>query len=189
MQWRVFHGSGTEFDQFKESSSRVKDDYYGGGIGYFTDDKAIAGQYAKAMTKLVKSKNPLASEKIYTVSLTLNKLFDIDAIYTGRELTKFINNPEDFARKAGMLPLGVDKYDVIAKLKIGDYEMTGDQLFKGLSDGMKSTEKAREQLKKMGYDGLRYNGGKVKGFGSGRQHNVFIPYYPDRIKIVEVKTL
>src|ERR1700744_1200899 len=155
--FRVYHGSGSEFTEFQQSAARVKDDYYGGGIAYFTDDKAVASQYAKAMTKIAKSKNPLASEKIYTVTLNINKLFDIDAIYTGKELTKFISNAEDFARKAGMLNLGVDKYDVISRLKSGDYELTGDQIFRGLSGGMNYTEKAREQLKRMGYDGLRYN--------------------------------
>lgn len=183
----VYHGSGTEFDEFKQSASRVKDDYYGGGIAYFTDTKNIALQYAKAMTKLAKIKNPLAAEKIYTCNLRINKLFDVNEKFTGKELTKFIKNPEDFARKAGLLTYGVDKYDVIFRLKSGDMELTGDELFRGLSGGMNSTEKTRDQLKRMGYDGLKYNGGETKGWGNGTKHNVYIPYYPDRIKILEVK--
>lgn len=191
MQIRCYHGSGSEFEEFQTSKSRVKDDYYGGQL-YFTDNKGVAKQYAYAMTKVAKTKhNPLAIEHIYTVELKMNKIFDVDREYTGKELTKLVKNPEEFARSAGLLKYGTDKYEVIARISSGDIVMTGDELFRGLSGGMVKTAKAREQLKKSGYDGLRYNGGQVTpSWGSVHiKHNVYIPYYPQNIKILNIEVI
>ncbi len=190
MRLRVYHGSGSLFGEFQQTAARMKDDYYGGGVGYFTDSLSVAKQYAKAMTKLAKVKNPDAKEVVYLVELQLKKLFDIDESFTGRELTKFISNTEDFARKSGMFKLGVgfDKYDILFRLKNGDMALTGDEIFKGISGGMSETAKAREKLKRLGYDGLRYNGGDVTNtWTTSTKHNVYIPYYANNIKILSVQ--
>ena len=43
---KVFHGTGKDFDQFSSDFARVEEDYYGGGVAYFTDNKEVAFGYA-----------------------------------------------------------------------------------------------------------------------------------------------
>lgn len=178
----VYHGTSFSFDAFSQGSARTKNDYYGGGIAYFTDSREIASQYAKASTVLSKFTRKL----IYTVQLTFNKLFDVNDKFSGKELLKFIgSNVEQFARAAGLLKLGVDKYQVLADLKSGRMELTGDDIFRGLSYGMKDVNKTAKKLQSMGYDCLRYNGGATK-YGSIK-HNVYVPYKQENIQIIGVE--
>lgn len=177
----AYHGSGSLFEQFEQSKSRIPNDFYGGGVAYFTDNLTIAKQYAAAMAK----KTPKKEKVIYEVDLTFRKLFDVDDEYTGSVLKSFVGgNPEAFARGAGMFRLGADKFAVLADLKSGNIVVKGEQVFKGLSGGMVSTAKARETLKRLGYDGLRYNGGQVM---HATPHSVYLAYHADDITIKNVK--
>ena len=90
---------------------------------------------------------------------------------------------DDFARGAGLLGLDSDKYKVLADLKSGSLKLSGDDIFKGLSKGMNTTAKARDHLVKLGYDGLRYNGGVNMGMAT--KHNVYLAYNVNNIKIVK----
>lgn len=182
---QVYHGSGFLFEGFNFDSARVKNDYYG-GEAYFTDDIAIAKQYAEAMFRTAKKKSNIAMKVVYRISLTFKKLFDVNENFKGKDLLRFIGtNVEQFLRDAGLLRLGTDKYDLIARVKSGEYSVDGDTLFRGISGGMSFTARAREKLKSMGYDGLRYNGGETMNFGK-MKHNVYIPYNTQQIRIEDV---
>ena len=185
MQKSVFHGTNQLFKEFSQDKGRVPNDYFGSGVAYFTDTLDIAKGYAKAMFKKgasIGSSNNI--ELVYQVQLQINKLFDVDNKYTGKELTKFYSRSEQesFARGAGLLTYGVDKYDVLTKLDDGSIELTGEQVFNGLSSGNINTAKAREKLKSLGYSTLRYNGGTFTG---SPKHNVYIAYYARDIRIID----
>ena len=94
---------------------------------------------------------------------------------------------ETFARGAGLLRLGVDRYKVLADLKSGSVKLTGKEVFFGLSNGGINTAKAREHLIRKGFDGIRYNGGENMNMVT--RHNVYIPYNADSIKITKIMTL
>lgn len=174
----AYHGSNAKFAKFDQGKARIINDFYGGGVAYFTSNKDVAKTYANAMAK---SKG--GERYIYEVELNLKKIFDVDHKFTGKELTKFFDpkEAEDFARGAGLMKAGMDRYVVIGKLKDGDYELTGDQVFKGLSRGMVNTAKARQKLISLGYDGLRYNGGL--NMNAATKHDVYLVYNADDIKI------
>jgi len=174
----VYHGSNTRFSAFSQDKARILNDFYGGGIAYFTDDKKIGIQYAKAMSK--KSGEPL----LYECKINLKNCFDVDSKFTGPELAKLVKKigTEQFARQAGLLNYGSDKYKILAQLEKGTIEINGDKVFKGLT-GTISTAKGREILKDLGFDGLRYNGGL--NMKQTVQHNVYLPYYAESIKIVK----
>ena len=177
---KLYHGTNQLFDKFDQNKSRVLDDYYGGGVAYFTDTLKVAHRYAKSMVNKYKGE-PYVIE----ANLNLGNVFDVDQQFTGKDLTKFVGQKkdvEDFARGAGLLKYGVDKYQVMASLESGNERLTGEQVFKGLSLGMKQTAKAREKLKKLGYDTLRYNGG---GEGITTKHSVYIAFYNTNITIAE----
>jgi len=72
----------------------------------------------------------------------------------------------------------------LSKLSRGDMELTGDQIFKGLSGGGVNTAAARDHLIRNGYDGLRYNGGANM---DAERHNVYIPYNANSITIKKVE--
>lgn len=172
----VYHGSGSRFNKFDQRKARVANDYFGGGVAYFTDKIPVAITYAKSMAK-----NTGGDPLIYEVQLKLNNYFDVDDKFTGEELKKVLpKDVEGFARGAGMLKLGSDKYKVISDLKSGVVTLTGHQVFKGLSKGMTSSDAAREHLRKIGYDGLRYNGGEHM---SAPRHNVYLAYNANSVKI------
>ena len=175
----VYHGSNKFFTKFDFSNTpRVNNDYYGGPV-YFTDTVPIAQTYAQAMVRRYGG-----NKIIYHVLLDLNNVFDVDDKFSGDELKKFVGkNSEQFARGARLLNYGVDKYNVLAKLESGSEILTGDQVFRGLSGGMINSSRAREKLKRLGYDGLRSNGGANMG---GGRHNVYLVYYPKDIKIKEI---
>lgn len=175
----VYHGSGSRFSKFEQSKARIPNDFYGGGVAYFTDDLGVGITYAKSMAKKSKG-DPI----VYTVKLKLKKVFDVDEKFTGKDLINILpKDVEDFARGAGLMTLDSDKYKVIADLKAGKYTLTGDQVFKGLSKGMNTTAKAREFLISKGYDGLRYNGGV--NMGMAKKHNVYLAYDANDIEIIK----
>ena len=173
----VFHGSNAKFKEFATKSKRVENDFFGGGIAYFTDDQKVALTYSRAMTRRYGGE-----EYLYKVDLNLDKIFDVDTVYTGAELQKFFAHmkPEAFARGAGLLKGGADKYSVIASLELGNAVMTGHGVFRGLSQGLVNSSGAEKILMKLGYDGLRYNGGDNMSAG---RHNVYMPYYSKDITI------
>ncbi len=174
----VFHGSNKKFDKFSEKAKRVANDFFGGGIAYTTDDQSVALTYSRAMTYRYGGE-----EYLYKIQLTLSNIFDVDTVFSGKELVDFTKyvRPEDFLRSAGLLTAGTDKYKVLAQLESGSLSMDGKAVFKGLSKGLVDSSGAEAILKKMGYDGLRYNGGDNMGAG---KHNVYIPYYSKSIKIL-----
>jgi hypothetical protein len=178
MKLIAFHGSNKSFTKFAPSAKRVENDFFGGGIAYFTDDQKVALTYSRAMTYRYGGE-----EHLYKVELSIDKMFDVDTIYTGDNLRKFFKliNVEDFARGAGLLKAGEDKYAITAKLELGNYQMTGYDVFRGLSKGFGRSEQAQDILKKLGYDGLRYNGGQNMGTG---RHNVYLPYHENDIKLL-----
>lgn len=178
----VFHGSGIKFTQFDQKLARLKNDFFGGGVGYFTDNKDIAKSYARAMSKVTKT------PYLYYVTLKMNNVFDVNHEFTGPLLIKLISKDiESFSRGAGLLTPNVDKYTLAAKLQSGNISLTGDQVFKGLSKGMIDTASARSILIKNGFDGLRYNGGM--NMQQATQHNVYIPYNNKSIKINKIEQL
>lgn len=183
MLQQAFHGTNQNFIAFSQDKARLINDFYGGGVAYFTSKREVAEQYAKAMAKKYGG-----DQYIYTVRLTLKKTFDVDNEYSGQELAKMIkNDPEAFARSAGLLNYGVgaDKYTIISDLKSGNMHVKGDQVFKGLSRGMVNTANARKMLQTMGYDSLRYNGGLNMGMAT--KHDVYIAYNASSIKIIGVR--
>lgn len=177
----VYHGSNALFKKFEQNKARIFNDFYGGGVAYFTSDKKVASTYATSM------KRKYGGDRyVYEVDLTLTKIFDVDHKFTGKELKQFFDDKdaEDFARGSGLLKAGVDKYSVLTKLKEGTIEMTGEQVFKGLSRGMVNTAKARQKLISLGYDGLRYNGGVNMNMTT--KHDVYLAYNADDVRIRKV---
>lgn len=175
----VYHGSGRKFDKFDQSKGRIKNDFYGGGVGYFTDDKDVAHTYARSMSKETKTPH------VYHTNIKMSNVFDVDHDFVGEKLQKVLpDDLEKFARGAGLLKLGADKYKVLNDLKTGKALLKGHQVFKGLSAGGVNSAEAREHLSARGYDGLRYNGGDNMG---AKKHNVYIPYNANSIKINHVE--
>lgn len=175
----MYHGSGSRFSKFEQSKARIANDFYGGGTAYFTDDLGVGITYAKSMAKTTKG-DPV----VYTVKVKFKKLFDVDDVFTGKDLIDILPlEVEDFARGAGLLGMKSDKYQVIANLQMGKLKLTGDEVFKGLSKGMNTTAKAREYLISKGYDGLRYNGGV--NMNMAKKHNVYLSYNANNIEIIK----
>jgi hypothetical protein len=176
---KVYHGSGYRFAKFNQSKARIANDFYGGGVAYFTDNLKVPITYAKSMAKTAKSGTPL----VYTCTLKLKKIFDVDHTFTGKDLIDILpKDIEAFARGAKLLSLGSgDKFTIISKLKSGKVKLTGDQVFKGLSAGMNKTAAARKHLMSKGYDGLRYNGGVNMGMAT--KHSVYLAYKSSSITI------
>jgi hypothetical protein len=175
----VWHGTGRRFSEFRQEHSRIPNDYYGGGIGYFTSDKEVGKTYARDAARRQKTDTPL----LYHTSLKMNNVFDVDHTFSGERLKHILppsTQHEDFARGAGLLGLKADKYQVLANLRSGNMSLSGDQVFKGLSRGMVNTAIARNHLISKGYDGLRYNGGDNM---KAKKHDVYIPYNASGIQI------
>lgn len=154
----------------------------GGGVAYFTDSKEVGMQYAAAMSK--KTGTPF----LYKVKLTFHRLFDVDQIYNGKELIDLVGKDgEKFARSANLLRFGTDTYKILSQLQKGDLNLTGEQVFKGMSQGGVLSGKARDNLIKLGYAGLRYNGGMNMGMAT--KHNVYLAYFAESIRIDQVTLL
>lgn len=177
---KAYHGSNSIFSKFDQGKARIVNDFYGGGVAYFTSDIQVAQSYARTMFR---SKG--GDMIVYECELNLSKIFDVDDTFTGTNLTMFYDKKsmEDFARGAGLLKAGVDKYNVLARLEGGHMELTGEQVFRGLSKGMVNTAAARHKLMQLGYDGLRYNGGL--NMNMARKHSVYLVYRASDIRILK----
>lgn len=177
---KAYHGSNARFDKFDVNLARVTNDFYGGPL-YFTDELSVAKSYARTMSR--KEGIPL----VYEVKLNMKKTFDIDQKFTGDELVNFVKakgHPEEFASGAGLLRLGNDRIKTLSDLKSGNLVLTGESVFRGLSRGMINSLDARKSLIKLGYDSLRYNGGRM-GIPGATNHNVYIPYNASMITIMQ----
>lgn len=183
----VYHG-GNKFRKFDSSKARSPNDYYGGGVAYFTTSKEISIGYAKAA--LARSKGDDGGY-VYTVELSFKNVFDVDDKIPQDKIKKIlagVKDHEKFARDAGLMRgINTDRHVVMARLKSGKIEMTGEQVFKGLSGGQIKTTNAREVLKKAGYDGLRYNGGLITQ--TSIKHDVYLAYFNNQIKITKTQRL
>ena len=170
----LYHGSGYQFDNFDQKKARIQDDFFGGGLAYLTSDTKVAITYAKSMAKTAKTNTPF----VYKIKCTFKKVFDVDHKFTGKELLELLpkdrKGMNEFARGAGMLKLGSNEADVMYKLETGKIELTGEEIFRGLSKGMNQTAKVRTFLISKGYDALRYNGGV--NMDQAIKHDVYIAY-------------
>jgi ADP-Ribosyltransferase in polyvalent proteins len=177
----VYHGSGHKFDKFDASKARIANDHMGGGVRYFTSNKDVAKTYAKSMARTAKTNTP----HVYKTNLKMNNVFDVDHDFTGKKLQHILpydhREHEQFARSAGLLPYGADKYKVLDDLRSGNTSLKGHQVFKGLSKGGVNTLNARNHLIKKDYDGMRYNGGVNMNMDT--KHDVYMPYQPNSITI------
>lgn len=177
----LYHGSGYSFDDFDQKKARVADDFYGGGLAYLTSDTKVAITYAKSMAKTAKTGTPF----VYKIACKFKKIFDVDHVFTGKELTDLLPNDRkglnEFARGAGMLKLDSNEATVMYELESGKMKLTGDQIFRGLSKGMNQTAKVRDMLIKKGYDALRYNGGV--NMDQAIKHDVYIAYKASSMKV------
>ena len=183
----AYHGSGRLFKKFEQKHARLPNDHMGGGVGYFTDNHDVSKTYAKSMARHAKTDTPY----IYHTKLKMNTVFDVDHEFHGDKLKHVLpDNPEhheQFARSAGLLHPGGDKYTTMSDLKAGKIKLSGKQVFFGLSRGGINTASARDHLIKKGYDGIRYNGGENMNMAT--RHNVYMPYNSDAIKIHKVTQL
>lgn len=172
----AFHGSNSRFNKFDQNKARVENDLYGGGVAYFTDTLDIAKSYARTMYR----RN--GGEKVvYQVHIFFKNIFDVDKKYTGGMLVRMIgNNVEQFARSAGLLTFGTDRLSLLSKLRSGNIELTGQQVYKGMSNGGLKARETRERLIGLGFDGLRHNGGIILG---GQPHNVYLAWNSNQITI------
>lgn len=183
----AYHGSGKLFPKFDQRQARIANDHMGGGVGYFTDNHDVAKTYANSMARSQKTDTPF----VYHTKLKMNNVFDVDHEFTGDKLKHILPDDikahEDFARGAGLLKIGEDKYTTMDKLRSGKLNLSGAQVFKGLSRGGVDSAKARDHLINKGFDGIRYNGGENMNMAT--RHNVYMPYNADGIKINKVTKL
>jgi hypothetical protein len=180
----AYHGSGRHFTKFDQIHARLANDFYGGGIGYFTDNHHISTKYAKAMSKTT------GTPVVYHTHLDMKNVFDVDHKFSGKKLKKLLpKDTKKFAMHSGLLHAGNIEHEnsILGNLERGDTELTGHQLFWGLSHGGTKTASARDHLIKHGYDGLRYNGGV--NMNQDTKHNVYIPYNSDSIIIKKKEPL
>lgn len=177
----LYHGSGHLFKHFDSGKARIKNDLFGGGAGYLTNNHDVAKGYAKA------GKKATGQGYIYHVKAKMKNTFDVDHDFSGEHVSKMLPDDVDkFARGAGLMKFGTDRIKVLSDLKSGKTGLKGHQIFNGLSDGGVNTYKAREHLKKHGYDSLRYNGGNIT---QGVKHDVYIPYDSGSMKIHKITRL
>lgn len=173
----LYHGSGRLFDRFDRKFAMIENDYYGGGVAYCTDDFEVAKTYASAGAKKT------GEGYVYRLYLVTNKLFDATATYGPEVFMPLIKgSEEDFMRGAGLLKAGTDRIAALVALK--RQQLTGKQIFWGLSRGGVSAGKARDILIKAGYDALKHAGGEQFG---AKKHVVYIGYDPAKLKIHDYK--
>jgi hypothetical protein len=180
----LYHGSGVKFGQFDQRQARIQNDHMGGGIAYFTDNHDVAKTYAKSMARTQKTDTPF----VYHTRVKMKNVFDVDHEFTGDKLKHVLptepKEHEDFARGAGLLKYGEEKYKTLNDLRSGKLKLTGAAVFKGLSKGNVNTAKARDHLISKGYDGIRYNGGENMDMAT--RHNVYMPYDANSISINKI---
>ena len=175
---KLYHGSNAVFTEFKQSKARIPNDFYGGGVAYFTSNYDVGVTYAKSMAKS-KGGKPV----VYEVDVRIKNIFDVDDVFTGQDLKDILpKDTEEFARGAGLLGMNADKFTVIVRLEMGKLKLSGKEVFMGLSKGMNQTAKARDHLISKGYNGLRYNGGENMGMAT--KHDVYLIYKAKDAKIL-----
>lgn len=178
----VYHGTASKFKRFEQSKARVLNDFFGGGVAYFTADKSVAKTYANAARKRLKKDMGI----VYVCKVSFKNVFDVDRKYSGQELVRLLpDDVESFVRGSG-IAAGTDRDKLLtamSRVERGDIELTGRQVFDGLSRGMVNTAKTRDHLMKLGFDALRYNGGENM---DDKRHDVYIAYYADDIKIESI---
>lgn len=182
----LYHGSPRNFDQFSQEFSRSANDNFGGGLAYLTTSKDVAKVYAKAGLK--RTLKDGASPIVYSVKTNFKKVFDVDDEFEGNELKKFLPKDLDkFARAAGLIKFSDSPYLVKSKLSNGTIKVSGDQIFKGLDKVLGGSAKARDQIIRLGYDSLRYNGNA--GSSIAPDHDVYIAYKASSLKIISKSPL
>lgn len=186
MKIKLFHGAGALFSKFRQEFSRSPNDHYGGGLAYLTTDEKIARGYATSSAKRTKS-DPI----IYLVEANFKKVFDIDETFTGKEMKEFLPKDIDgFARSAKIAKFSSDGSSLMlakSKLRDGTIELTGRQIYDGLSGvNNNQTSKVRDIFISMGYDALRYNGGLNMMTTS---HDVYIAYKATTLKILSSENM
>lgn len=178
----AYHGTGHALTHFDEKKAKIRNDFYGGGLGYFTNNKKVAHTYARSAAKETKTPHIVHSK------LEMKNVFDTDHHFTGHKLKRLIpKDTETFARHAGLLNASneEDKYHILNRLESGEHKLTGHQVFWGLSHGGTKTAAARKHLQKHGYDGLRYTGGAKEN--PDTHHDVYIPYHAHSVEIKHVE--
>lgn len=171
----LFHG-GIDFDgEFRQDMSRSPNDYFGGGVAYFTDNHEVALKYAKNAGKR-SGKLPV----VYNVKLTIKNNFDVDKKYNSELFLDSIKDLDKFIRNSSIGEYNDPIYVTKQKLKSG-IEITGKSIFKGLSNNHQNSGRAREILIDLGFDGLRYTGDE----DSMNPYNVWLPYNSDQVSIVK----
>lgn len=186
----LYHGTNLAFEKFDQRFARSPNDYYGGGIAYFTDSEKVARGYAEARYTQYKG-----VRLAYYCDLNFTKTFDVDDVFTGQKLLDLVKldktQLETFARNAGLLNSwylkenSIDKYDVFSRLLDGSIKLTGDEVFLGLSKNKTAQDQARDYLITKGYDSLRYNGGEQVVSRNFGKHNVYIAYRANQITILK----
>lgn len=177
---KLYHGTSARFDKFDQRFGRMENDFYGGGIAYFTTSIKIAKGYASASKKRIGG-----DMLLYTVDVNFKKVFDVDISYDGAEVLKILDGTdlEKIARGAGLMSYGnPNSQSNLSDLKRGRLSLTGDQLYKGFTTANRGKTSAfRDKLISLGYDALRYNGGlQIRG---ETQHDVYIAWDASTIKI------
>lgn len=171
----LYHGTGNDFDQFLQRFARTVNDYYGGGLAYFTTSIEIAKGYARAGMKRITGQGDTPT--IFKVKTNFKKIFDVDDRFAGAELQKFVPKDVDaFIRASGIVKLGSGISPELAKVRLrnGTLNLSGDQIFKALEKVLGGSSKVRDFLITLGYDALRYNGGTATKIGI--EHDVYIAY-------------
>lgn len=179
-----YHGSGNDFDKFEQSASRSKNDLFGGGVAYFTDNIDVARSYS---TNAARRRDSLDQTKIlYTVRLNLKKAFDttvkeLDSKLVSQLIPDKPSEQDHFGRDLKVYKGDVNRHNFIFKIKSGEVKVSGEALWNAISSRGTNTVKGRNTLKSSGFDGLIYEGGHIT-----RQvkHKVVIPYNPSSIKII-----
>lgn len=181
----AYHGSGHKFTEFSQIHAKIPNDFYGGGIGYFTDSRDVAGTYAHASSKVTRTPH------VYHTELKMDNVFDVDHKFSGQKLKNLLpKDTREFAKAVGLLNASNmdNENSILGSLERGDTELSGHDLFWGLSKGGTKTAQARDHLiKRGGYDGLRYNGGV--NMNQATRHNVYIPYNAHSISIKQIERL
>ena len=148
----MFHGTGGDFAQFDVEKADTLG-LYGPGL-YFTDDAAIASEYATAQ-RLGPNPNPKAPN-VRKVLVSARKPFEVNA-------------PADQSLKDEIF----QKAKAQGKAQDADYAFirTNDDIYGLAARTLGDRRRANEWLANHGFDAIAHTGGKVTG---GRLHNVIV---------------
>lgn len=195
----VYHGTAARFDEFGQENARVENDYFGGGLAYFTSSRRVAYGYARSAMLRTKSKIPY----IIYVGVQFDKLFDArnTSKWSGERVLAFIqevglrsDQVEAFIRGAGLLDMsslqGRSPHVVKSAFMSGKIELDGESIFMALSRVLGNMAQARKKLMSLGYDGLCHIGGEITKDKLNRgKHTVFISYDKKTIRSFDRKKI